>query len=102
MLAACSNYFQSLFMENTCKHPIVFLKVKFINIEINPDVGEISIQINPNVFLKVKFINIQINPNVGEITIQINPNVGEVSIQISPNVFLKVKMYNVKNSGGEV
>ena len=29
MLAACSNYFQSLFMENTCKHPIVFLKVKF-------------------------------------------------------------------------
>lgn len=27
VLAACSNYFQNIFMENTCKHPIVFLKV---------------------------------------------------------------------------
>ena len=27
VLAACSTYFQNLFMENTCKHPIVFLKV---------------------------------------------------------------------------
>lgn len=26
VLAACSSYFQNLFMENTCKHPIVFLK----------------------------------------------------------------------------
>ncbi len=30
ILAASSMYFQSIFMENTCKHPIVFLKVKFI------------------------------------------------------------------------
>ena len=28
VLAACSSYFQNLFMENTCKHPIVFLKVR--------------------------------------------------------------------------
>ena len=28
VLAACSTYFQNLFMENTCKHPIVFLKVE--------------------------------------------------------------------------
>jgi hypothetical protein len=27
ILAASSLYFQSIFMENTCKHPIVFLKV---------------------------------------------------------------------------
>ena len=27
VLAACSDYFQNLFMDNTCKHPIVFLKV---------------------------------------------------------------------------
>merc|ERR1719242_1863384 len=26
ILSACSTYFQSLFMENTCEHPIVFLK----------------------------------------------------------------------------
>ena len=26
ILSACSSYFQSLFMENTCEHPIVFLK----------------------------------------------------------------------------
>ncbi len=30
ILAASSMYFQSIFMENTCKHPIVFLKVRFI------------------------------------------------------------------------
>ena len=27
ILSACSSYFQQLFMENTCDHPIVFLKV---------------------------------------------------------------------------
>ena len=27
ILSACSAYFQQLFMENTCDHPIVFLKV---------------------------------------------------------------------------
>ena len=27
VLAACSSYFQNLFMENDAKHPIVFLKV---------------------------------------------------------------------------
>ena len=32
VLAACSDYFQNLFMDNTCKHPIVFLKVKVKNI----------------------------------------------------------------------
>merc|ERR1719422_2042263 len=26
ILSACSAYFQQLFMENTCDHPIVFLK----------------------------------------------------------------------------
>ena len=26
ILSACSSYFQTLFMENTCEHPIVFLK----------------------------------------------------------------------------
>ena len=26
ILSACSSYFQQLFMENTCEHPIVFLK----------------------------------------------------------------------------
>ncbi len=26
LLSACSSYFQQLFMENTCEHPIVFLK----------------------------------------------------------------------------
>ncbi len=26
ILSACSSYFQSLFMENACEHPIVFLK----------------------------------------------------------------------------
>ena len=26
ILSACSAYFQQLFMENTCEHPIVFLK----------------------------------------------------------------------------
>ena len=26
ILCACSSYFQQLFMENTCEHPIVFLK----------------------------------------------------------------------------
>ncbi len=30
ILAASSMYFQSIFMENTCKHPIVFLKVRLV------------------------------------------------------------------------
>ena len=31
ILSACSAYFQQLFMENTCDHPIVFLKVRAVN-----------------------------------------------------------------------
>jgi hypothetical protein len=30
ILAASSLYFQSIFMENTCKHPIVYLKVRIL------------------------------------------------------------------------
>jgi len=47
VLAACSNYFQSLFMENTCKHPIVFLKdIRFNQIRALLDYmyhGEVSV-----------------------------------------------------------
>jgi len=48
VLAACSNYFQNLFMENTCKHPIVFLKdITFNQIRALLDYmyhGEVSVQ----------------------------------------------------------
>jgi len=48
VLAACSNYFQSLFMENTCKHPIVFLKdIRFNQIRALLDYmyhGEVSVE----------------------------------------------------------
>jgi len=48
VLAACSTYFQSLFMENTCKHPIVFLKdIRFHQIRALLDYmyhGEVSIE----------------------------------------------------------
>lgn len=48
VLAACSTYFQSLFMENTCKHPIVFLKdIRFNQIRALLDYmyhGEVSVE----------------------------------------------------------
>ena len=48
VLAACSNYFQELFMENTCKHPIVFLKdISFTQTRALLDYmyhGEVSVQ----------------------------------------------------------
>lgn len=48
VLAACSNYFQNLFMDNTCKHPIVFLKdITFNQIRALLDYmyhGEVSVQ----------------------------------------------------------
>ena len=48
VLAACSNYFQELFMENTCKHPIVFLKdISFTQTKALLDYmyhGEVSVQ----------------------------------------------------------
>lgn len=48
ILAASSLYFQSIFMENTCKHPIVFLKdIKFNHIKALLDYmyhGEVSIE----------------------------------------------------------
>lgn len=58
VLAACSPYFQKLFLENKCQHPIVFLKdVKFEQIKIILDYmykGEVSIQAEDlNPLLKV-------------------------------------------------
>lgn len=48
VLAACSDYFQNLFMDNTCKHPIVFLKdITFLQIRALLDYmykGEVSVQ----------------------------------------------------------
>jgi len=48
VLAACSSYFQNLFMENTCKHPIVFLKdISFNQTRALLDYmyhGEVSVQ----------------------------------------------------------
>ena len=48
VLAACSNYFQKLFMENDCNHPIVFLKdITYVQIRAILDymyMGEVSVQ----------------------------------------------------------
>jgi len=48
VLAACSTYFQSLFMDNTCSHPIVFLKdIRFHQIRALLDYmyhGEVSVE----------------------------------------------------------
>ena len=47
ILSACSTYFQSLFMENTCEHPIVFLKdIKIQEIKVILDYmykGEVNV-----------------------------------------------------------
>ncbi len=47
ILSACSSYFQTLFMENTCEHPIVFLKdIKYAEIRAILDYmykGEVNV-----------------------------------------------------------
>ena len=47
VLAACSPYFQSLFLSNPCKHPIVILKdVRFVELKAIIDFmyrGEVNV-----------------------------------------------------------
>ena len=58
ILSACSSYFQQLFMENTCEHPIVFLKdIKYEEIRTILDYmykGEVNVaQEELNSFLSI-------------------------------------------------
>ena len=67
ILSACSSYFQTLFMENNCEHPIVFLKdIKIGEViaildymykgEVNVAQEELPGMIILTIFIKVTFV----------------------------------------------